>query len=65
MPYEYKTITLHLLELTDNELNRFGQEGWKLVATLPVGSASAKLIFMRETFWAEPRTTIKGIAHEI
>lgn len=58
MPYEYRTITFHLLELTDDELNRLGQEGWKLVSALPIGSAGAKLIFIRKTFWVPNKVSV-------
>lgn len=57
MPYEYKTITFNLLELTEDELNRLGQEGWKLTGLLPIGTSAAKLIFVRKTMWIGTKFT--------
>lgn len=53
MLYEYKIITRHHIEITEDELNCLGQEGWNLTGILPIGTSAAKLIFVRQTFYSE------------
>lgn len=52
MLYEYKIITRHYLEITEDELNCLGQEGWSLAGTFSVGVETARLIFTRQAFYS-------------